>query len=182
LLQLTPEERARIEFSHWGTALPDPDSHCYERELGVFVQQNGLETRVHFRGTTASVADRLREADWFVLPSTNEPCSVALIEAMALGLPALVSNSGGNVDIVRSGKTGLLFEPDNPADLAAKLRAILQSEFDRLPATQIRDSVRVRSATAVAQQYMSLYEQLARHDPARKSVRRSESLPSNHPL
>ena len=161
LQHLTEEERARVEFSHWGTALPDRDSRRYERELRAFVRQHGLETRVHLRGTTASVAECLREADWFVLPSTNEPCSVALIEALALGLPALVSSSGGNVDIIQAGKTGLLFQPENSGDLAAMLRKILQSKVELLSPFLIRESVRTRSATAVAQQYVSLYEQLA---------------------
>ena len=106
------------------------------------------------------MGERLREADWFVLPSTNEPCSVALIEALALGVPALVSESGGNVDIIRDGVTGLLFEPESPEDLAAKLRLILYSKVKAAPPMEIRASVRLRSATNVGRQYLALYRQL----------------------
>ena len=51
---------------------------------------------------THQVADVVAAADWFVLPSTHEPCSVALIEALALGVPVIASASGGNVDIVQA--------------------------------------------------------------------------------
>jgi glycosyltransferase involved in cell wall biosynthesis len=115
LNELTEEERQRIEFSLWGPRPSDPDSVRYDRELRHLVASSGVDEQFHFRGMTHSISDRLREADWFILPSTNEPCSVALIEALALGIPALASASGGNVDILCRGKTGLLFEPNNTA-------------------------------------------------------------------
>lgn len=161
LASLPEAERRRLIFSHWGPVPIDPDSQAYSRELREFVRARGLEKECLFRGNTQSVSDCLREADWFVLPSTNEPCSVALIEALALGVPALVSSSGGNVDIIQPGKTGLLFEPDNALDLAAKLRWIAGSKVSVLPPAQIRESVRHRSASAVTVQYRKLYERLA---------------------
>src|SRR5205814_41632 len=139
-----------------------------------------------FRGPTGEIAECLSQSDWFVLPSTNEPCSVALIEALALGLPAVVSASGGNVDIVENGRTGLLFEPDNAPDLAGKLRAILNHEVSPLPSVQIRESVRTRSASSVGKQYVALYERLAGNDLStgcKDDPRpdRSVSLPANGP-
>ncbi|MBM3835347.1 MAG: glycosyltransferase family 4 protein [Verrucomicrobia bacterium] len=160
LLKLGPKERQRLTFSLWGPNPCDAGSQSYAAELRELVHRSGLEEVFLFRGETLSVTDCLQEADWFVLPSTNEPCSVALIEALALGLPALVSRSGGNVDIVTSGETGLFFEPGNSSDLAAKLQTAAQGNAAVLPPDRIRNSVRSRSASVVAAHYKSVYERL----------------------
>lgn len=159
LRRLPAEDRVRVEFHHWG---PVPiDAGCREYNEEIRAAAATLAPAIcRFHGLSLDVEQPLRQADWFVLPSTNEPCSVALIEALALGLPALVSNSGGNVDIVDHDRTGVRFEPDNPADLARHLQRILHDEIHPVPPAQIRESVRHRSATAVAAQYTALYRQL----------------------
>jgi glycosyltransferase involved in cell wall biosynthesis len=160
LAQLQPHERRRIEFLHYGEAPPDEDSPAYARSLHERVDHAGLESCVRFCGPTLDVPARVLEADWFVLPSTNEPCSVALTEAMALGLPALVSASGGNVDLVEHGRTGLLFAPDDATDLARQLRRILAPETRMAAPEEIRHSAQPRCATEVAQRYRDLYQRL----------------------
>jgi glycosyltransferase involved in cell wall biosynthesis len=158
--RLTKAELNRLEFQHWGQAPPDPDSQRYERHIQKLVVHHNLQKNVNLRGATHSVPEVLREADWFVLPSTNEPCSVALIEAQALGLPALVSASGGNVDIVSKNRTGLLFVPESTADLTLKLRDIIDSQSEISSPAEIRESVRSRSARVVAQEYHVIYRHL----------------------
>ncbi len=160
LMELSEEERQKVQFIHFGLPPDDADSMKYAEELHRFVRTQRLEKQVLFRGLTLAVHESLRLADWFILPSTNEPCSVALIEALALGLPALVSASGGNLDIIWPGKTGLLFEPGNRLDLAAKLRAILHSSVAILSPHQVRESVRSRSASAIGLEYYLLYRKL----------------------
>jgi glycosyltransferase involved in cell wall biosynthesis len=153
--------RARVEFDLWGPTPSDPAAQAYARELAELAAQPSLQGRVRLRGPTQDVAGVLRQADWFVLPSTDEPCSVALIEALASGVPALVSASGGNVDIVQPNRTGLLFRPDDSADLRAQLERRLRGEFVPAPPGEIRSSVRQRSATAVGKEYLALYRRLA---------------------
>ena len=84
-----------------------------------------------------------------------------------MGLPGLVSATGGNVDIVQPGRTGLLFKPDDPIDLAAKLRAILHSQVVTLPPGEIRETVRHRSASHVAARYREVYEHVLGSTAAR---------------
>jgi glycosyltransferase involved in cell wall biosynthesis len=160
LAQLPESERRQIEFSLWGPTPGDADSQKYDPELRQLIRQFHLEQQFLFRGPTHSVADCLRQADWFVIPSTNEPCSVSLIEALALGRPALVSASGGNIDIISPSRTGLLFEPDNALDLAAKLRMILNAETPLSSPAAVRETVRHRSASSVVAQYASVYERI----------------------
>jgi len=158
LARLPGAERGRLEFEHWGPVPTGPECAAYDRRLQALVAAHGLAQACRFHGLSLAVEENLRDAHWFVLPSTNEPCSVALIEALALGLPALVSASGGNVDIVRDGVSGLLFEPENVTSLAACLGRIARGEAAMAAPAAIRESVRARSATAVAEDYLRVYQ------------------------
>jgi glycosyltransferase involved in cell wall biosynthesis len=161
LAGLPPELRAQVDFELWGPTPNDPAARAYAQELATLAAGPELAGRVHLRGPTHDVLGALRRANWFVLPSTNEPCSVALIEALALGVPALVSASGGNVDIVRPGETGLLFQPGEAADLRRQLRRLLAGEVTPAAPDRVRASVSARSATAVGAEYLRLYRRLA---------------------
>ena len=68
---------------------------------------------------------RFQSADCFVLPSLTEGHPKALIEAMACGLPCAASARGGIPSILEDGITGLLFDPERPADIARALGRIL---------------------------------------------------------
>lgn len=65
--------------------------------------------------------------DVSILPSRIEGLSQTLLESMALGLPTIASRAGGNVDILRHGANGLLYEPCDPRDLAAQIASLLAS-------------------------------------------------------
>lgn len=66
-----------------------------------------------------------------VVPSRwAEPVGLVALEAGAMGRPIIASRTGGLAEIVIDGVTGLLFEPGNPADLAAKIK-LLHADLDR---------------------------------------------------
>lgn len=167
IARLSATERRRVVFHHWGPVPNSPEAAAYNEELTRLIRRHSLEDCCQLHGLSLSVEEPLREADLFVLPSTNEPCSVALIEALALGVPALVSASGGNVDIIQPDRTGLLFEPDQPDSLCDCLRRALGGEFQPVSPAEIRESVRHRSATSVAEEYCRLYTEL-NHPHVRK--------------
>jgi glycosyltransferase involved in cell wall biosynthesis len=66
-----------------------------------------------------------RLADVVALPSRIEGLSQTLLEAMALGLPVVASDAGGNPDLVTDGRTGLLVSPLDPAAWAGALTGLL---------------------------------------------------------
>lgn len=74
--------------------------------------------KVLFCGKSTDVSSALNDVAVFVLPSHSEGISNALLEAMAMGIPAVVTNVGGNPDVVVNGETGLLVEAKNPEALA----------------------------------------------------------------
>jgi glycosyltransferase involved in cell wall biosynthesis len=92
-------------------------------------QALGLQDRVVFCGRVP--AEELPHyyalSDLFVLPSTTmgEAFGMVLIEAMACGKPVIASNLPGVRSVVNDGEDGLLVEPGNVADLAAKIQQLL---------------------------------------------------------
>jgi glycosyltransferase involved in cell wall biosynthesis len=152
--------RSRIQATIWGPVPADSASRQYSEELRAAVLRHGLQSSFRLAGPTAEVAQILSRADWFALPSTNEPCSVALIEALASGVPALVSASGGNIDIVQDGVSGAHFTPDSAESLATRLEDILTGSLRPAPPDQIRASVIHRSATVVATHYAAIYRDM----------------------
>lgn len=91
-----------------------------EDELQSIVKSLELTDRVKFLGTIEhkEVPALLQSADLFVRPSRFEGFGVSFIEAMACGVPVITCPSGGIVDFVVNGETGMLVSPDAPDELA----------------------------------------------------------------
>ena len=164
LARLPADLKARVEFHLWGPEQDDPDSQAYAAELRESIEQHGLQETVLLRGVTNQVTDALRDGYFVVVASENEPCSVSLMEALALGIPALAARSGGNVDIVQDGTTGLLYETGSIDGLRDIIAAILNGEFTPAPPAEIRDSVRGWAASEMAAKYTHVYRQMAKRN------------------
>jgi glycosyltransferase involved in cell wall biosynthesis len=98
-----------------------------EDELRRRSGESDLAGRVLFAGRVERVEDALRAADLFVFPSVFEGLGISLVEAAACGLPAVASRTGGIVDVVEDGRSGLLVPPGDLAALAEGLRALAAS-------------------------------------------------------
>jgi glycosyltransferase involved in cell wall biosynthesis len=86
----------------------------------------GLSEVVHFLGDRRDIPDLLAAMDVFVLPSHSEGVSLALLEAMAAGLPVIVSRVGGLPEVVRHAENGLLIPVGDAAALAQSLTRVLE--------------------------------------------------------
>jgi L-malate glycosyltransferase len=97
------------------------------QNLQSMVKEYGLMNHVEFRGnvTRTVLAELYSAADVFVLPSSSEGHSVALVEAMASGLPLVASDIEGSRVSIQDGVNGYLFETGNVEKLARKLALIL---------------------------------------------------------
>lgn len=96
-----------------------------EPELRESVRRRGLGERVTFTGRVDDVAERLRASDLFVFPSEFEALGLSLVEAAACGLPAIGARTGGIVDVIEEGASGLLVPPRDVDALASALRALV---------------------------------------------------------
>lgn len=82
-------------------------------------EELGVAKRVVFAGYCKDVREMLQAADCFVFPSLQEGLPVALMEAMAFGLPVICSRIRGNTDLVTDGAQGRLVEPMDASGYAA---------------------------------------------------------------
>jgi glycosyltransferase involved in cell wall biosynthesis len=100
--------------------------------------------------------------DVFVLPSVSEGMSNTLLEAMAAGVPVLASDVGGNVEIVESGRSGLLFRSGDEDHAAAQLLRLtndagLRIALGREGASKVGKDF---SIAAMLQSYAALYRRV----------------------
>ena len=82
------------------------------------MKEQGLENRVKFAGYVDEVPAMLRKADCFVFPSFQEGLPVAVMEAMAVGLPVIATRIRGITDLLEHTQGGYLvddWEPENYA-------------------------------------------------------------------
>lgn len=98
------------------------------------------------------VLDRIQNADLLILPSLNEGIANVVIEAMALGTPALSSNCGGMAEVINQGVNGLLFENRNAKDLANQI--LMFSKMNSTRIMEIRKSARETVASRFGRQRM----------------------------
>lgn len=134
-----------------------------QSELENQVDRLGLGQRVRFTGPVDDVWPYLAEADVFVLPSLSEPLGIAIIEAMAAGLPVVATSAGGIPELVRHGDNGLLTTPGDERELAEALVQMLRSPELR---TRFGNSGRSIAASLtmarMSDAYEALYDSVAR--------------------
>jgi len=105
----------------------------YSPELKTMCNNAGLGERTCWTGSLppAEVAEIMRGSDVLCLPSFTEGSPNVIKEAMASALPVLSTRVGGIPDLVDHGKTGLLFEPGNVAELRECLKVLVSDPFLR---------------------------------------------------
>jgi glycosyltransferase involved in cell wall biosynthesis len=121
----------------------------------------GLDRHLHFAGATHDVQDYFRAADVFALPSRREGLPVALLEAMACGLPCIASRLAGSTDaIIDDRLNGLLVPAGEPQPLAAGLIRLVEDSALR---TALGDAARATVARRfanvdVADRWLTAYQ------------------------
>jgi sugar transferase (PEP-CTERM/EpsH1 system associated) len=121
---------------------------------------------VHFFGNRTDIPDVLRALDLFVLTSLNEGISNTILEAMATGMPAIVTSVGGNPELVEDGITGTLVPARDHAALASALCTYIKNANLR---TMHGKAGRIRaenhfSIEKMVKNYEAVYRRVA--DPA----------------
>ena len=127
---------------------PDMTDHPWNEGPAArsFVERHDLGASVRFLGSIADVAPTLRAADVVIQPSHFEAQGLSAVEALASGVPVVASGVGGLLDFVVDGDNGRLCPPQNPAALAAAIRALLADDGFRARAT-------ARARASVVDQY-----------------------------
>ena len=145
----------------------------YQAEVYALVEELGIGDRIEWTGFQQDVNEQLQKMDVFVLPSLyGEGLPMVVLEAMANGVPVVASCVEGIPEAVRHQTDGLIFEPNNPDDLAAKLGQIVgdvniwrkygKSSLER-QRTKLSD---ISMAEGVADIYNDLLQITPRSNPA----------------
>ncbi len=116
-------------------------TRAYVRRLKKLVSDYGLKNSVRFWGKVSheQKVQLLTRAHTLALTSVREGWGLVVIEANAVGTPAIVYNVHGLRDSVRHGQTGLVCKAETPRELAASLRTILT--WDELRTTLSRGAL-----------------------------------------
>jgi glycosyltransferase involved in cell wall biosynthesis len=102
-----------------------PGGGSYMAELKTLAGELGLHDNVIFTGFRSDIAQILAASDVFAMPTFEEPCAVAFLEAMAMRKPTVALDSGGTPQLVDHGKAGFLSPPNDIDQLAANLVTML---------------------------------------------------------
>ncbi len=113
------EEEAGVTFALVGDGPLRPKLEEQARRLGI-------SSRVCFLGQRLDGREVLAALDVFVLSSVIEGMPNALLEALALAKPVVVTDVGGNAEVVTHGKTGLLVPPRQSEELARSILSLLR--------------------------------------------------------
>jgi len=172
LIQAWVHVRERVPNARLTIHGEGPEQAVLEAGVGKL----GLGDRIAFPGPTSDPIEALRHADLFVLPSREEGMSIALLEAMSLGVPIVASAIPGNRRLLGDYKEGRLAPPEDPEALAAVI-VEQWSEFDRAVhmGRAARKAVAHRySVEAVARDHVALFGRLIEE-------RRGSAAPSSSP-
>jgi glycosyltransferase involved in cell wall biosynthesis len=125
----------------------------------------GLTDRVVFTGQVdrTSMPGLLRSADLVLSTCSYDPSGVTSLEAMACGRPVLAPPTGGHVDAVVDGTTGIIIPPGKPALLAQRIRQLLAHPM-MLEAYGVAAADRARSRYSwdrIAAETIAVYERAA---------------------
>lgn len=106
-------------------------------------EKKGVADRIVFAGYTRAIGPILAGCDIGVSPSRTEGLGLNIAEEMYTGLPIIASDCRGHRELIESGKTGLLFNPDSVEDFVACLRRYLDNPaFAAQMAVAARQKVR----------------------------------------
>ncbi|SIQ31720.1 Glycosyltransferase involved in cell wall bisynthesis [Paracoccus thiocyanatus] len=99
----------------------------YHRHLDALIAEQGLTDAVTLLGAVSEdrVRDGLERAHVFALASLNEGISVAIMEAMAMEMPVVVTDVGGNHELITSGRDAILVPPERPQAMADEIARLL---------------------------------------------------------
>jgi glycosyltransferase involved in cell wall biosynthesis len=133
-------------------------------DMEALAESLKVADRVRFTGwvTQSQVRDYLQRADVFVLPSLMEGLSIALLQAMACGLPVITSDAVGNRDIVHNGQNGYVVPAGDVEACVGALVNLVEDRDSRQRMGQCsRQLVKRYDWHAIGRQYLQLLEMCA---------------------
>ena len=128
-----------------------------EEQLKDKVVSLGISDHVHFLGYRNDISEICNAVDLFVFMSLQEGLPVALMEAMASGLPVICSNIRGNTDLIKSGKNGELVENTHVAVSEALVKLQSNDELRKRYAQAAETTIKHFDLASVETEVRDIY-------------------------
>jgi glycosyltransferase involved in cell wall biosynthesis len=132
-------------------------------QIRGIAQGSGLAERIQLLGERHDAFELMKQAALYVQPSFWEALGLALQEAMFRGCACVGSRAGGIPELIQHGRTGLLFEPGNVAQLSEALEELMTNESRRIQlGNAAAASLRARAMTCeqMVQRHLELYSRV----------------------
>lgn len=151
---------AKLKGEHPVRLLVVGDGPC-RAEIQQLVVACGLHEHVNLLGARDDIPQLLSVSDCFVLASDSEGLSYSIMESMASGVPAVVTDVGGNRELVKHDESGYLVPRRDPDALADYLRRVVNDEAKRrtLGKAARRRARQLFSIEQTVAQYIQLYRE-----------------------
>jgi glycosyltransferase involved in cell wall biosynthesis len=138
--------------------------------LEVRARRLGLESSVQFLGFRDDVAELLQASDVFVLPSRYEAMPITILEAMASGLPCVVTDVGDNAELVEDGVRGKVVPREDPHALVEAMNELmLNPALRRTMGEAARHTAQRYSAEEMAGRILTTYDTVMRLPPRHRT-------------
>ncbi|MBV9670300.1 MAG: glycosyltransferase, partial [Acidobacteriales bacterium] len=136
-------------------------------KIEAAIREHALAHLVTLLGLRKNVGFYLKQSDAFVLSSVSEGLPISQLEAMAAGLPAIVTAVGGMPKVVRDADAGIIVPPSDPQALAQALLTMSRETNDRqrMASNARRAFLDHFTIERMAQQYQQLYASLLNRTP-----------------
>lgn len=135
-----------------------------DSKINKLINELNLKNTVKFLGKKENINYYYLNSLIFILPSRSEGLSNALLEAMAVGMPCIVTNISGNKDIIYDKINGLMVEPNDPLELSNAILSIINKpELLKLYGMNAYKLIKEKySIDSIANKYIDLYSKLVK--------------------
>lgn len=151
------EALARVPQARLAIAGRDRDAARY----AALAARLGVAERVRFAGGVEDVRPLYAAADCFILPSLYDPFPNAALEALAMGVPVILSRRCGAAELVREGENGWTCEPGEAAQLARAMALAAEAAGSARMRLAARETAERHGLEAMTGRLAALYAGLA---------------------
>lgn len=132
-----------------------------EEKLKSYIKEHDLDRIVYYLGRRTDIYQILKSIDVFFMPSIREGLSLALMEAMAAGLPVVCGSIRGNVELIDDLQGGYLYDVHTKDGLAQAIEKLMagRDDWDKLGAYN-QEKIKKFDSSVVKEKMLSIYKSL----------------------
>ncbi|MFS0614942.1 glycosyltransferase family 4 protein [Lederbergia ruris] len=133
--------------------------------LQILAKNRGIEKQIHFLGFRTDIKELLAIADIFLFTTYQEGLPRSLMEAMATGLPCVVSNVRGNVDLINNNEGGYLLDPDDIGGIAKAINKLASNkELRRNMSARNLEEIKRYDVENIKKEMQKIYREVLLND------------------